>query len=309
MTTVDPEIAALLERCGIDPAGGPPPAAPPAVEEMRAGGRTMSLAVAPRPPLPVGSVEDAVLAGVPVRTYRPPGGETVPTVVFFHGGGFVLGDLDTHDGVCRRLCRDLDAEVVAVDYRLAPEHPYPAAYDDCLAVARQLSDGGGRFGVAGDSAGGNLAAGVALAFRDEGRPLAAQLLAYPATDLRTGRDRHPSRTEHADGPLLTADEIDHVTRLYLADAPDAADHAPASPLLADSLAGVAPAVIGCGETDPLRDETLAYADALAAAGVPVRAHRFPGLIHGFLNFDSHSAAVDAAVAELYADFSALLRSP
>lgn len=304
---VDPQIAALLEQFGV---AGPPPSAEPTVEEMRAGNRMLSLAVAPSPPLEVRSVRNAHLAGVPVRFYRHAAVATAPTVVFFHGGGFVVGDLDTHDGVCRRLCRDLDAVVVSVDYRLAPEHPFPAAYDDCLAVARHVADhradfGGGPLALAGDSAGACLAAAVALAFRDEHRPLAAQLLAYPVTDLRTGRD-YLSRTECATGYLLTTAEVENDIRLYLADDPGAGERAPASPLLAEDLRGLAPAVIGCGELDPLRDEGLAYADALAAVGVPVWKHVYPGLIHGFVNYDTHSASVDSAVTQMYAELRTLL---
>lgn len=307
---MDPEIAALLEQFGL---AGPPPATPPDIAEMRAGNRTLSLAVAPSPPIELGSVEDDRVVSVPVRVYRPAGGAAqVPTVVFFHGGGFVVGDLDTHDGVCRRLCRDLAAVVVSVGYRLAPEFPFPAGFDDCVGVSSHVAGhpdayGGGPLAVAGDSAGGSLAAGVALAFRDEGRPLAAQLLAYPSTDLAGARDTYPSRTQNATGCLLTSDEVENDIRLYLADDPTAADRAPASPLRATSHQGLAPAVIGCGELDPLRDEGLAYADALIAAGVPVRKHVYPGLIHGFASFDSRSRAADAAVTEMFTEFGAFLR--
>ncbi|MFC9292922.1 alpha/beta hydrolase [Streptomyces sp. NPDC057011] len=308
MPTMDPEIAALLAEFGV---AGPEPAEPPSVAEMRAGNRALSLAVAPSPPLAVGSVADQRLVGVPVRVYRPEAEGTAPTVVFFHGGGFVVGDLDTHDGVCRRLCRDLGAVVVSVGYRLAPEFPFPAAFDDCASVATHVEDhlgdfGGGVLGVAGDSAGGNLAAGVALAFRDEGRPLAAQLLAYPATDLSPGR-AYASLAENATGNLLTTAEVERDIVMYLGEDSGAAGRAPASPLLATGHAGLAPAVIGCGDCDPLRDEGMAYAQALAAAGVRVHQHLYPGLIHGFLSFDSRSKAADAAVTEMTAEFGALLR--
>lgn len=305
---MDPEIAALLKQYGVD---GPAPAEPPTVADMRAGNRTLSLAVAPDPPIEVGEAGDDRIAGVPVRTYRP---ETpapaAPTVVFFHGGGFVVGDLDTHDGVCRRLCRDLGAVVVSVGYRLAPEFTFPAGFDDCVAVTSHVAEsigeyGGGVLGVAGDSAGGGLAAGVALAFRDEGRPLAAQLLAYPCMDLSPGRS-HASLTENATGYLLTTAEVENDIGLYLGEMRAAADFPPASPLLATSHADLAPAVIGCGEYDPLRDEGLAYADALAAAGVTVHKHRYPGLIHGFLSFDAHSKAADAAVTEMFREYGELL---
>ncbi|MEY9846339.1 acetyl esterase [Streptacidiphilus sp. BW17] len=253
---------------------------------MRAGNRQLSLAVAPNPPLAVGSVHDDTLAGVPVRIYRPDASDPVPTIVFFHGGGFIVGDLDTHDNVARRLCRDLDAVVVSVGYRLAPEFPYPAAYDDCLTVTRHVADhtagfGAGPLAVAGDSAGANLAAGVALAFRDEHRPLAAQLLAYPPTDLG---GECPSLRENATGYVLTTAEVANDMLLYFADEPDAATRAPASPIFADSHRGLAPAVIGCGEFDPLRDEGLAYARALKDAGVDLFKRNYDDLTHAFLNF-------------------------
>lgn len=147
--------------------GGPSPAMPPTLTEACEGLRKLTLAAAPNPPLAVGSVTDDTVAGIPVRVYRPRQGGIAATVVFFHGGGFVAGDLDTHDSICRRLCRDVKAVVVSVDHRLAPEHPSPAAYEDALAVSRHVarhpeSFGGGPLALAGDSAGGNLAASVAL---------------------------------------------------------------------------------------------------------------------------------------------------
>ncbi|GIG58679.1 putative lipase LipH [Longispora fulva] len=307
MPTMDPEIAALLHQFGLD---GPPPATPPTIDQMRQGNRMLSLAVAPNPPIEVGSVTDDTLAGVPVRVYRPKAAGVAPTVVFVHGGGFVVGDLDTHDGVCRRLCRDLGAVVVSPDYRLAPEHPFPAAHEDVFAVARHVADhpvdfGGGKLAVAGDSAGANLAAATAQVFRDENRPLAAQMLAYPITDMSGGAE-YPSRVENATGFLLTTVEVQGDVKAYLGDDPGAGNGPPASPLLAKDFAGLAPAVIGCGECDPLRDEGLAYADALAAAGVPVRRHTYPGLIHGFLNFDTKSTAVNVAVTQLYTELGELL---
>lgn len=306
---MDPEIAALLAEFGV---GGPEPAEPPSVAELRAVNRALSLAVAPSPPREVGSVADEHLVGVPVRVYRPRAdGAPGPTVVFFHGGGFVLGDLDTHDGVARRLCRDLGAVVVSVGYRLAPEFPFPAAFDDCTAVATHVGDhldsfgGGGALGLAGDSAGGNLAAGVSLAFRDEGRSLTALLLAYPATDLSPG-PAHASRSDTTTGDPLTGAEVERDIALYLGEDSPYAGGAPASPLLAADHAGLAPTVIGVGDCDPLRDEGMAYAQALADAGVQVQLHLYPGLIHGFLSFDSRSKAADAAATELIAEFGALL---
>ncbi|MCC3771457.1 alpha/beta hydrolase, partial [Streptomyces sp. UNOC14_S4] len=205
----------------------------------------------------------------------------------------------------RRLCRDVGAFVVAVHYRRAPEHPFPAPYEDCLAVTRHVADhidayGARRDGlaVAGDSAGGNLAAVVAQAFRDEGRPLAAQLLAYPATDFDGD---FPSRTENATGYVLTAENIEDVQYLYAGDDPAVRRSPQVSPLRAETFAGLAPAVIGMARYDPLRDEGLAYAEALEAAGVEVFVRTYDRLVHGFLNLFPVSAAADAATGELFAE--------
>ncbi|MFJ6720851.1 alpha/beta hydrolase [Streptomyces sp. NPDC091259] len=307
---LDPDIAALMDRFGV---GGAPPVPPPDTAERRAGNRRLSLALAPDPPLAVGSVADDTLAGVPVRIYRPRPPGPAPAVVYCHGGGFIVGDLDTHDAICRRLCRDVEAVVVAVGYRLAPEHPFPAAYEDCLAVARDVAGhperfggGSGVFALAGDSAGADLAAAVALALRDAGTPVAAQLLAYPVTDL-TGRGGYPSMEEYATGYVLTTAEIEEQILLYVGNDPGTAADGRASPLLAEDHRGSAPAVIGVGELDPLRDQAMAYARTLEDAGVPVRAHLYPGLVHGFLAYDALAPAADAAVAELLGELRALVR--
>ncbi|MEV7523588.1 alpha/beta hydrolase [Streptomyces sp. NPDC091371] len=196
-------------------------------------------------------MQDAAVPGpaghIPVRVYRPPTQGPVPTVVFFHGGGWLTGDLDSHDDVARRLCRDVEAVVVAVDYRLSPEHPFPAGYDDCLAAARHVADHiedcgarPDRLALAGDSAGANLAAVVALDFRDERRPLAAQLLVYPATDFDGD---YPSRTQNTTGYVLSHQDILDLQHLYAGDDPAVRSSARVSPLRADSHAGLAPAVI------------------------------------------------------------------
>jgi acetyl esterase len=267
----------------------------------------------------VGEVSDRTVrtprGRLPVRIYRPSGRRSVsrPTVVFFHGGGFVVGDLDTHDRLCRRLCSELDAVVVSVAYGLAPEAPFPAAVEDCLAAARWASDNVARLGgdrrrvaVAGDSAGGNLAAVVAQCWRDEEDghrpPLAAQLLIYPVVDLEDdGGRRFPSRLEHAEGYLLTGDDL----RWFGAHYPGAdldLDDPRLSPLRGE-LHGLAPAAIVTAEFDPLRDEAEAYAAALATAGVRVEHRRFAGLVHGFFDL----AALSPACAEAVATTCALLR--
>ena len=248
----------------------------------------------PTPGEDVASVEDLEVPGpagnVPVRVYRPDGAsEPAPVVVYFHGGGWVLGSIATHDGSCRALANRTGAVVASVGYRLAPEHPYPAALDDCFAatcwVAAHADDLGvdpGRLAVAGDSAGGNLAAAVCLAARDRGGPtIAFQTLVYPVTDLEP--DRWPSMTANADGPLLTRAAMDWFIGHYAGDPPPL-DDALAAPIRAADLSGLPPAHVSTAGHDPLQDEGAAYAEALAAAGVPVAHDDFPTLIHGFVGF-------------------------
>jgi acetyl esterase len=226
---------------------------------------------------------------IPLRLYRGQGTERAtpqPALVFFHGGGWVVGDLDSHDQVCRALANAVPCIVVAVDYRLAPEHKFPAAAEDAVAATRWIANNGVRLGIdparlaaGGDSAGGNLTAVVTLDARDRNGPaLTYQVLIYPATDMSLDR---PSHVRHADQlPLRTATMhwfVDH----YLRDARDKPDWR-ASPLRASSFAGLPPALVVTAEFDPLCDEGEAYVRALAEAGVAVTLDRFPGQIHGFL---------------------------
>jgi acetyl esterase len=266
---------------------------------------------------PVRSVDDNSIPGpagdIPIRVYRPDVDGSVPTVVFFHGGGFVIGDLDTHDDHARLICHEVEAVVVSVDYRLAPEHPFPAGFEDCRAATRWVADhiselGGDaqRIAVAGDSAGGNLSAAVALtATRDGGPQLAAQLLIYPGVDFRDDDTLHPSRTENGEGYFLTLEDMKWFHSQYLHDEAHMSDPR-ASVLLAQDLSGLPPAVVGTGEYDPLRDEGEAYAKALEASGVKVVLRRYDGLIHGFFGMGTWSPASAAAAKDLCEEFRTLL---
>lgn len=243
----------------------------------------------------IGAVRDLEVDGaegpLPARLYVPTsrlGDDAVPTLLFLHGGGWVHGDVDSHDGACRHLAEHSGVQVLAVGYRLAPEHPFPAAADDAVAAYGWLAKHADvvnadpeRLAVGGDSAGGNLSALVALTAARDNLPLAFQLLVYPATDF-TRETR--SRQLFADGFFLTAEAIEHYTQWYLQDA--AKDDPRASVLLADIPADTAPALVVTAGFDPLRDEGEAYAGRLADAGVPVEMIRYEGMIHGFFNMVS-----------------------
>jgi acetyl esterase len=230
---------------------------------------------------------------IPVRVYWPhASGEPLPVIVFYHGGGFALGDLDTHDPVARAHAVGADAILVSVDYRLAPEHPFPAAVDDCWAAlqwvgehAAELGGDPDRIAVAGDSAGGNLAAVVAqLAQQNDGPALRFQLLWYPTI---TGDLSLPSFTENADAPVLNREVIDAFLGWYLPGI-DASDPkalpATFAPANAADLTGLPPAFIGTAEHDPLHDDGAHYAELLHAAGVPVELTSEPTLVHGYVSF-------------------------
>jgi acetyl esterase len=229
-------------------------------------------------------VTDGEVAGVRVRRYVPHGVQP-GLLLFFHGGGWVVGDLESHDVPASALAAALGREVVAVDYRLAPEHPYPAALEDCLAVTRALS--ARRPVVAGDSAGGNLAAAVAQALG--GEPLTAQVLIYPVTDCAA---EHPSYAEYATGHLLTAEGMRHYVRTYLPD-PARRSEPGCSPLRAPSLRGLPPALVLTAGCDVLRDEGVAYAERLRAEGVEVHHAEYPAALHGFFNMQGLPEGVSA----------------
>jgi acetyl esterase len=255
--------------------------------------------------LPVVRVETPAVPGpggaIPTRLYVPADdGRRRGLLVYYHGGGWVVGDLDTHDPVCRFLAREADVAVLAVDYRRAPEHRFPAAVEDALAAVRwaaheadALGLDGARLAVAGDSAGGNLAAVVSQAARAGGPRLAAQLLVYPVTDLSR---KHPSYRLFRDGFFLTEAEMDWYRRHYLPDEGAARDPR-VSPLLAADLRDLPPAMVLTAGFDVLRDEGEAYARRMEDAGVRVVLRRHAGLIHGFCNATAVSRPARAAMAE------------
>jgi acetyl esterase len=242
-----------------------------------------------------------------VRVYRPLSTELLPVVIWFHGGGWVVGTLDSHDPVCRALANRTPCVVVAVDYRLAPEAPFPAAVDDSWAAtqwvaqeALKLGGDASRIVVAGDSAGGNLAAAVALRARDSGLGLALQVLVYPVTDYDLDSE---SYLRLAEGLNLTRAKMQWYWQQYLAGADGL--HPDASPLRAPDLAGVAPALVQTAEHDPLLSEGEAYAARLAEAGVPVTLTRYDGMIHGFIRMPALVAEADFSLAEIASAVAAL----
>jgi acetyl esterase len=264
-----------------------------------------------RPQLALHRVEDRRIptstGDIGVRIYWPrplAADEQLPLVVFFHGGGFVVCDVDTHDPIARYLCRHSDAIVVSVDYRLAPEHKFPAAVDDSYdavvwtaALAAELGGDAGRLAVCGDSAGGNLATVVCQLARAKGRPrIAFQALLYPVVDLDPA-PKFGSRGEYGGGDyFLTTRDMEWFTSQYLPDAVRQVRDPRASPLAADDLSGLPPALVLTAGCDPLRDEGKTYAERLKAAGVPVEYRCFDGTIHVFLSFAPMIPAGDEGLA-------------
>lgn len=310
---LDPQLAPLLEQLNAAP-----PMSDADPQTARRNFRTLlTLSSGMGEPPEVAAIEDLEVPGgdgpIPARLYRPVAEGPVPTLVFFHGGGFVIGDVEGYEGQARLLCHDVGAAVLSVDYRLAPEHPFPAAIDDALTATRwalaSVADLGGdpaRVAIGGDSAGGNLSAVTAQTLQGEGDgsipALAAQLLLYPATDF-TGK--RPSYEANGEGLFLTLDDMLWFEGHYLAEETPRKDPR-VSPLLAADLSGLPPAIVATADLDPLRDDGIAYADALCAAGVEVIDHRYDGLIHGFLALGVISEAARAAVEEICADLRKLL---
>jgi acetyl esterase len=271
-----------------------------------------------RPVHPELRVEDRTIPGplgpTGIRIYWPPedadrktGVTAPPVVVYFHGGGFVVGDLDTHDGSARQHAAGAEAIVVSVDYRLAPEHPYPAAVEDAWAATLWVAEhgpeigaNGGRMGVAGDSAGGTIAAVMAQRARDHGGPrLAFQLLWYPSTLWDPSQ---PSFTENAAAPILDVKAVAEFSRWYAGDVDLSAPPPDMAPGRAVNLADLPPAYIGVAGYDPLRDDGIRYGELLAAAGVPVEVHNAETLVHGYLGYagvvPTATAGMDRGLAAL-----------
>jgi acetyl esterase len=265
------------------------------------------------PPAELPRVEDRTITeGIKTRIYWPVSDpRDLPVVVFYHGGGWVIGDLDSHDATARAIAGGVGAVVVAVDYRLAPEHPYPAAVDDAFAALKWVSEHAAELGadpsrlaVAGDSAGGNLAAVVSQLARDAGGPpIKFQLLWYPATTLDSSL---PSMAENADAPVLTAADTFAFLELYLKGHDADARPATLAPANAESLAGLPPAYIATAQYDPIRDDGVRYAELLRAAGVPVELHNAETLVHGYVSFGIAVPAAAEAVAKALAALKAAL---
>lgn len=294
----DPDLARVLE--GMERDGLSPLYVPGQPETSRE--RGIQARARHYPPLrpAVATVEDREIPGpagpVPVRIYEPLTPRPRPVLVYLHGGGFMIGDIDSHDGHARRVADRVGATVVNVGYRLAPEHPFPAGYDDCLAAVlwaaghQRLLGGDGRLAVGGDSAGGNLAAALCLELRDRGAGLAAQFLLYPVLDFAPAGD----------------EDLSYVHAAYLGGRAELGTDPRVSPLAAPDLSGLPPAVIGVAECDELRDDGYRYAGALRAAGVDVIFHPGPGMVHGFFGMGGVSPAADHTSDELCSHLKTVL---
>ena len=259
-------------------------------------------------PMPISETRDVAIPGpggpIPARLYRSATTGALPVLVFFHGGGWVVGNIDSHEAMCRHIANRAECAVLSIDYRMGPEHKFPAAVEDCLAATAWAADNAAALGVdparlavGGDSAGGNLAAVVSLLARDKGAPrIAYQVLIYPATDAAM---RHDSIARYAEGYVLTRATMHWFYEQYLRTPNDAADWR-VSPLLASDLSRLPPAYVLTAGYDPLCDEGDAYAARLATAGVPVTHRRFPGQVHGFVTNGRVIRAAETALDEIAA---------
>jgi acetyl esterase len=305
MTALHPQVQAVMDamaRMNLSPPHTIP------VDQARAQfKRTRAVFLAPAQD--VASVVDRTIpgpaGGIPIRVYRPLGSEVqarLPALVFFHGGGWVFGDLDSHDAMCRELSNLAGCAVISVAYRVAPENKFPAAVDDAIAAIRHVADNGGELGIdptrlaaGGDSAGGTLATVAALTFREQGGPrLRLQVLIYPVTDMTLDS---PSYTRIPTGYTLPRERMLFFREAYLRGPEDIADWR-ASPLKVRDVSNLPPALILAAAQDPLVDDGKAYADRLAAAGVPVTYTCYEGMVHGFLTMAGAIEAGHAGIAEV-----------
>ncbi|HEU4556847.1 MAG TPA: alpha/beta hydrolase [Longimicrobium sp.] len=308
--TLDPHVQLVL---AMRKKRGVPGLVEPNPQVGRARFRRECLAMG-RPSTEVGNVRDLEIPGpagpLRVRHYAPDAQGPQPLTVYLHGGGFVIGDLDTHDEACRILCREGRMHILAVDYRLAPEHPFPAAPDDTHAALRwaqahaaELGADPARVAIGGDSAGGNLAAVVAREAARDGSPPVAQLLIYPATDSETVR---PSEEKFSDGYFLSTADRQGFSKCYTGGTGYTGLDPRVSPLRSDDMGGLPPALVVTAGFDILRDEGDAYAEALKAAGTRTEHLRIPSLGHGFLHMTTITPAARAAMVRIARDWRGVL---
>lgn len=313
----DPDVLRYFEAMkalNLPPMSSLPPAEARALHRERArqnGGPRREMA----------EVRDLAAPGpggpIPLRLYRPEGiaAHGMPALVYLHGGGWVLGDLESHDGLCRLIAEEAKCLVVAVNYRLAPEHPAPAAAEDATAALRWIAGHAAEIGadpmrlaVGGDSAGGSLAAVATIAAREMAVPLRSQILIYPSVDNRAAPPVYPSREANRDVPPLTPDVLDWFMRQYLPE-PRLREDWRQSPIVVADKSGLPPALVIVAARDPLHSEGLAYADALEAAGVPVERLDVPGMIHGFITMSGVMRATGPAIAAIGAELRRRFAEP
>ncbi|WP_163528085.1 alpha/beta hydrolase [Halobacillus ihumii] len=307
---LDPQVKMLLQQ--LEANGAPPLESLPPIYARQAFESLEANSEEPQEPVHI--VEDRSIpgpfGGINIRVYTPEGTGPHSALVFCHGGGWVIGSLDTHDNVCRALTNLADCVVISIDYRLAPEHKFPAAVEDCYAVVKWIADhpsifniDPSRIAVGGDSAGGNLSAVISYLAKERGTPqLVHQLLIYPSTDFTA---ETASMRENAEGYFLTRGSMVYFRDHYL-QTPEDAENPLASPFLIEDFSGLAPATVITAEYDPLRDEGEAYGRRLKEAGVPVVLTRYDGMIHGFVSMadklDQGKRALEQAGNELRTSF-------
>ena len=297
---LDPILQQLAENAKA--AGAPTHELSPV--DARAGYYLFSTILGPGPE--IGDIEDIILdSGLKLRVYQPKTMPALGVAVFYHGGGWTIGSIETHDRECRLICDQSQCVIISVDYRLGPEHPFPAAWEDAYRAAKwaaahrsEWTHSTSGIAVIGDSAGGNLAAAVSLMARDDLElDISLQLLIYPCLDLREDQS-YPSMVEHAMGPFLLKASIDYFIGHYLSDRQQAAEDARISPILAESVAGLPKTYLATAEFDPLRDQGYAYYQRLKQAGVEVSYEQYDGMSHVFFQMSPILPAAQKLIAKL-----------